>query len=102
MHNISGRIAFFGIVVFIAIAPCSSAQPATGVMAYTVSMPQPSNHLFHVLLSVDGLKGEFHDFKMPAWHPGFYRLIDYAKSVSDFRAYAGNAVLPWEKTTKNT
>jgi len=66
-------------------------------------MPQPSNHLFHVTLRADGLKGEVHDVKMPAWHPGYYRMIDYAKNLSDFRARDGaGRALPWEKVTKNT
>jgi len=81
----------------------ATAQQTPATIAYTVSMPQPANHLFHVTLRVDGLKGEFHDFKMPAWHPGYYRLIDYARNVSNFRAYVGeNAPLSWEKTTKTT
>ena len=66
-------------------------------------MPQPANHLFHVALRCDGLKGEIQDFKLPVWHPGYYRILDYAKNVSNFRAEdaAGHA-LPWEKTTRNT
>src|SRR5689334_10276493 len=81
----------------------AAVQQSQSAMAYAVSMPQPSSHLFHVALRVDGLTGEFHDFKMPAWHPGYYRLIDYARSVSNFRALGrDNKPLRWEKTTKNT
>jgi len=89
--------------MLVASASRSAAQQSQNAMAYTVSMPQPSSHLFHVVLRVDGLKGEFHDFKMPAWHPGYYRLIDYAGNVSNFRVFAaGNKPLSWQKTTKNT
>jgi predicted metalloprotease with PDZ domain len=72
-------------------------------MAFSVSMPQPASHTFHVSFRCDGLKGEFQDFKMPVWAPGYYRVIDFSKNVSNFRAEdgAGHA-LPWERTAKNT
>lgn len=91
------------VAAVLAVTPCAFSQSAPGNMAFTVSMPQPSNHLFHVTFRVDGLTGEGHDFKMPAWHPGYYRMIDYARNVSNFRAEdgAGHA-LAWEKVTKNT
>jgi len=83
--------------------PAAFGQPATGTMSFTVSMPQPSTHNFHVTFRCDGLKGEMQDFKMPAWMPGFYRIMDYEKNVSNFHAEdgAGHA-LPWEKVTRNT
>jgi predicted metalloprotease with PDZ domain len=43
------------------------------------------------------------DFKMPAWNPGYYRIMDYEKFVSGFTAADGAGhELPWEKVTKNT
>src|ERR1022692_680334 len=42
------------------------------------------------------------DFKMPVWTPGFYRVLDYAKYVRDFRAEDGAGQdLPWEKVAGN-
>jgi predicted metalloprotease with PDZ domain len=103
MIAITRRIATLLVVGLIAAAPCALGQPVPGALVYTISMPQPSNHLFHVTLRVDGLRGEIHDVKMPAWHPGYYRMIDYAKNVSDFHARDGQGrPLPWEKVTKNT
>jgi predicted metalloprotease with PDZ domain len=70
--------------------------------SFTVSMPQPANHTFHVVMRCDGLTGETQDFKMPAWMPGFYRILDYAKNVSNFRAADGaGRPLPWERVAKN-
>ena len=101
--TITRRTALLLVAGVIAAAPCAFGQPARGAMAYTISMPQPSNHLFHVTLRVDGLTGEFHDLKMPAWHPGYYRMIDYAKNLSNFRAQdAAGRALPWQKVTRNT
>jgi predicted metalloprotease with PDZ domain len=91
-------------IACIILAPDSFAQVAPGTIAYSVSMPQPSNHLFHVVLRVDGLNAEVQDFKMPVWHPGYYRLMDYARNVLNFRAGVGpdSSQMPWEKVTKNT
>ena len=72
-------------------------------MAFTVSMPQPSTHIFHVAFRSEGLQGEIEDFKMPVWTPGYYGIGDYARNVRDFRAEDGaGRPLPWEKVTKNT
>ena len=70
--------------------------------SFQVSMPRAAEHMVHVTMRSDGLAGEFQDFKMPAWMPGYYRLIDYAKNVTDFRARdgAGHA-LEWEKVARN-
>jgi predicted metalloprotease with PDZ domain len=72
-------------------------------MAFTVSMPQPSNHTYHVTFRCEGLQGELQDFKMPQWSPGYYGIGDYARNVSNFHAVdrAGHE-LAWEKVTKNT
>jgi len=72
-------------------------------MSYAVSMPQPGTHQFHMTFRCEGLKGEMQDFLMPAWMPGFYRLMDYEKNVANFRAADGTGrPLPWEKVTRNT
>jgi predicted metalloprotease with PDZ domain len=89
-------------VVFLAVL--AAACPAPGqTMSFTVSLPQPANHVIHVTLRAEGLKGESQDFKMPVWAPGYYRILDFAKNVSNFRAEdeSGHA-LPWEQTSKNT
>jgi len=72
-------------------------------MAFTVSMPQPSNHTYHVTFRCEGLQGELQDFKLPKWSPGYYGIGDYARNVSNFHAIgpAGHE-LAWEKVTKNT
>jgi predicted metalloprotease with PDZ domain len=72
-------------------------------MAFTVSMPEPSNHLYHVVFRCDGLKGGAQDFKMPVWTPGYYVILNYANNVENFRAEdpAGKA-LAWDKSATNT
>ncbi|MGA2585528.1 MAG: PDZ domain-containing protein [Candidatus Aminicenantales bacterium] len=96
------RAALFCLVFLFAVSFALGQAPEGG-MAFTVSMDRPNTHYFHVVFRVDGLKGETQDFKMPAWTPGYYLIMDYAKNVINFRAEdsAGN-LLAWQKTAKNT
>ncbi|MCX6567671.1 MAG: M61 family peptidase, partial [Candidatus Aminicenantes bacterium] len=99
-------VILFVIALIIAASPGfapAQARAAAPVLSITVSMEKPSTHYYHVDIRADGLKGEAQDFKMPAWTPGFYRIMDYAKNVKDFKAEDGaNRPLAWEKTAKNT
>jgi predicted metalloprotease with PDZ domain len=80
-----------------------AAAAATPGLSITVSMERPTTHYYHVVFRAAGLKGDFQDFKLPVWTPGYYRIMDYAKSVKDFRAEDGaGRPLPFEKTAKNT
>lgn len=78
-------------------------QRPEGKMAFTVSMEQPHTHYFHVVFRCEGMEGGSLDFKMAAWTPGYYWIMDYAKNVLNFRAEdgAGNP-LAWKKTAKST
>ena len=72
-------------------------------MAFTVSIERPTTHYVHVELRCDASPGEVLDFKLPAWTPGYYMLVDYARNVSGFRARDGaGRPLAWEQTSKNT
>lgn len=76
---------------------------AAGRMAFTLSMPRAADHLVHVAFRCEGLRGPVQDFRMPAWMPGYYRIMDYQKNVSGFRAADGaGRPLPWEKVGRNT
>lgn len=92
---------FKRVVLFLLLS--ASVCLAQGKMAFTVSMPQPSNHTYHVTFRCEGLQGELQDFKMPQWSPGYYGIGDYARFVSNFHARdAAGHELAWEKVTKNT
>jgi predicted metalloprotease with PDZ domain len=53
---------------------------------YTLSMPDPNSHLFHVRMEVTEAPGGSVDLVMPAWTPGSYKVRDFAKNVQDFSA----------------
>ena len=62
----------------------AAAQNRNAVLHYSVSMPQPNSHLFHVELSCTGWDNDTVRFKMPKWMPGYYQLMDYSKYVKNF------------------
>ncbi|MCX8159690.1 MAG: M61 family peptidase [Candidatus Saccharicenans sp.] len=78
------------------------AQPA---MSYTVSMEDPASGQFQISFKYEGVRGNNLEIemKMPAWSPGYYRVLNFAANVEDFRAEdeTGRA-LAWEKTSENT
>lgn len=84
-------------------APFAFAGPPVGTMAFTVSIERPSTHYVHVEFQCDSVAGEILEFKLPAWTPGYYMIMDYAKNVIGFRARDGaGRPLDFEKTSKNT
>jgi predicted metalloprotease with PDZ domain len=96
---------YFIILSFIIVClPNSlSARQGNGTMRFTVSMEQPSNHYFHVEFRCEGIREQTMNFKMPAWTPGYYMILDLAKYVINFQAEddQGNN-LRWIKINKNT
>ncbi len=55
-------------------------------MRYTLSMPRPGSHLFHVRAELRGGRGDVTDFVLPVWTPGSYKVRDFARHVQDFSA----------------
>jgi predicted metalloprotease with PDZ domain len=73
------------------------------LLQYTISMPEPANHLFHVMLECKNWKGDTMDFKMPQWMPGYYQIMDYCKEVKNFSAVSIDGKdIPVIKVNKNT
>jgi predicted metalloprotease with PDZ domain len=93
-------------LTFILILPSCITKQENGsveTMAYTVSMENPNNHYFHVTFAYSGIKDDSIQIKMPAWTPGYYMIMDYAKNVVNFIAVDDSGKkLKWEKTSKNT
>ncbi len=51
---------------------------------YTLSMPQPETHYFHVETRLRNLSAERVDLVLPVWAPGSYCVRDYARHLQDF------------------
>lgn len=73
------------------------------MITYTISMPAPHTHLFHVTVEVDRLDGASVDLVLPSWTPGSYMIREYARHVQGFdaRAAATDTPLPWRKVAKD-
>jgi predicted metalloprotease with PDZ domain len=91
------------VAILIAAITAAFSQPQEGTMAISLSMEHPATHYYHVVFRTEGLKGDTQDFKLPAWTPGYYRIMDYSKNLVNFRSSddAGH-LLDWSKTAKNT
>lgn len=71
-------------------------------VTYTVAMPDPHAHLYHVAVEIDGVAGPTLDLALPAWTPGSYMIREYARHVQAFAAEDGGRALPWRKVDKAT
>src|SRR6185369_1597174 len=78
--------------------------PARGVeIAYTLTIKNPTSHLYDVEISIKGIRETSVSVAMPAWSPGMYRIENYARNVQDFHATnTRNQPLSWEQTDKQT
>src|SRR5437867_3292829 len=78
--------------------------PARGVsIDYTVSIRNPTSHLYDIEIQIKGIRETSISISMPAWSPGMYRIENYARNVQDFRAVnTRNQSLNWEQTDKQT
>jgi predicted metalloprotease with PDZ domain len=74
------------VAIFALVGLARAAElPAT---AYTIAMPDPSSHFFHVKARFDRVEGPF-AFAVPMWTPGGYVVDEVAGYVLDFAAADG-------------
>src|SRR6187455_2595782 len=93
--------AVASLILFLFFSIATLAQKSS--LVYTVKMDNPEWHFFHVQLTCKGIKKEFIDFKMPAWTPGYYQKMDFAKNLEKLKATDETGKeLKWEKTNDNT
>jgi len=92
----------FGLLLQTTYSECYP-QGANPVMQYSISMPEPSTHLYHVTLIYSGFKEDTINFKMPQWMPGYYQIMNYADQVKNISAInAEGRILSFTKPGKNT
>jgi len=69
---------------------------------FTVTMPNPADHTFHVVMECKVGPHETARFKMPAWSPGYYQIMDFEAFVSNFQVTDQDGKkLFWDKKEKN-
>jgi predicted metalloprotease with PDZ domain len=102
MKHFVHPVLFLIISLFIlSDASGQSVSKKQAVFSYTVSMPEPSNHLIHVELALSGIVKDSVDLKMPVWMPGYYQIMDYPEQVSEFRANTLNGKEIFSRKVKN-
>ena len=75
---------------------------ATAQTSFTVTMENPSSHMFHVTMEVSNLKSTSTEFKIPVWTPGYYQLLNFQNGVENIKAEAGGKSLNIEKKEANS
>lgn len=74
-----------------------NAQRLPAKMQYGVSMERAAEQLYHVELT-SLVNAETLDFKMCAWTPGYYQLMEFWRGIQDFEVTDQNGTaLKWEK-----
>jgi len=69
---------------------------------FTVSMENPVNHTFHVIMECKVGPHETSTLKIPAWSPGYYQIMDFADAVTNFSVRDGDGKnLEFNKKGKN-
>lgn len=73
-----------------------------GPVRFTVSMPDPASHSFHVTMDWKTGATDSARLKLPDWQPGYYQLMDYASNIDGFVVKDNRGkTLGWAKSGKN-
>jgi predicted metalloprotease with PDZ domain len=72
-------------------------------MRYTLSAPEPNDHIIQIELLIVVPEGNNEVlFQLPSWRPGRYELGNFAKNVRSFKAFNENdEPLAFRKTSKD-
>lgn len=81
----------------------ANAQAIDSELKFSISMDNPGTHYFHVEMQCAGLQQEEYLFKMPAWTPGYYWILNLAKNVCNFEVKNSKGDdIEWAKTANDT
>ena len=81
---------------------CASAVAEVKI-SYHLSWQEPNSHYYHIAMTVENVKDDYVDFRIPDWRPGRYIVQNFAKNVVQFKAVSGkNKLLDFRKIDKVT
>jgi predicted metalloprotease with PDZ domain len=90
------------VVFFFTAGNALYAQQKGIALSFTVTMPHPETQRYHVTFKCEGIKKDSVEFKMPAWMPGYYQILNYARNVENFAVADGTGkTLAWQKSSDN-
>ena len=91
------------ILAYAANTKETMAQSGDVVLHYSVSMPHPASHYYHVELNVSSWNTDTIVLKMPQWMPGYYQLMNYALAVENLSAKDNSGKnMPVKMTNENS
>jgi len=93
------------LILILSIFPFAfgSAQTGRPYFHYTVSVPDPASHIYHVQLGTYGWDQDTVLFTMPAWMPGYYQMMGYSGDVRNMVAEDEHGtVIPLNKVDDHT
>lgn len=89
------------LIVLMTIAATSTAAKTS--IHFDVSFREPQAHYAEIKMTIEGIKQEYIDVKLPVWTPGSYLVREYARHVESFSACDKNGkLLDAKKIDKNT
>ncbi|MCH8127778.1 M61 family metallopeptidase [candidate division KSB1 bacterium] len=81
----------------------SSSILAEIKISYHLSWQEPNSHYYHITMTVENIKDNTIDFRIPDWRPGRYIVQNFAKNIVQFEAISGkNKSLDFRKIDKVT
>lgn len=92
------------VIVCIALSSCSGEPTNKDLrIDFSLSLPDPGSHYYQVQMNCAGIQEEQMVFKLPAWTPGYYKILDLAQHIVNFSAKDSKGQsLSWRKSAKNS
>lgn len=95
------RIIFNAKLYVLITLALACSNPARGTVSYSLTFEHPQNHLFHVRMTITGVRKNV-KLQMPAWN-ATYQIRDFASRIQNLHATDKEAKqLPITKTDKQT
>src|SRR5258706_11898429 len=90
----AARLRMRAAILCVALFSTSPAFSQT--IHYSLAMPQPAAHLFHVEMTIDQPGASAVDLALPAWN-GLYQIRDFSQFVQNLQAN-----VPFKRIDKQT
>jgi predicted metalloprotease with PDZ domain len=87
-------------ILFFVLVPAAVAPQTWAAIQYEVSLAKPSEHLFHVTMTIPDTRGEL-TLQMPAWN-ALYQIRDFSSRIQQLTAESNGRPLVVEKLDKLT
>ena len=103
-HSIIMELKSFLFLVLSSLSTSfCSAQNGDPTFVYSVSIPDPANHVYQMELSTSGWDRDTILFMIPNWMPGYYQMMNYSDDIYNIIAEDEQGIeLPLYKVSNNS